>query len=371
MRGSANNGRTRLLVMAAAQVAAVGLTMTACAQAQASSAAVTKPGTSAVTAGSGGWRLLARQRPEHSGDLYVLVALPHGRAWAFGEYGQRAPYGGYPIAEYWNGSVWLAAKLPSSVRCGPIAAAGASSAGNVWAVGTDGCVLRLAGRTWKVAKDWTAPRQLTGITVLGRNDVWVFGGTDLPAGRPGLGTWHYNGRNWRQVHGIGGDVQTASAASAGDIWAIGLVVRGEKQNYFLEHYSGGTWHQVTGVTQPRDVLAAGREVWVTDDSGPVGTLERRTSAGGWAKVPIPGKLSPGELAADGHGGIWLTTWVSLNGEGSVRNEAVHLSDASKWTKTPLTTGAAQLALSRIPGTTSMLALGLSRTDAALFGYGRI
>jgi hypothetical protein len=328
-----------------------------------------------VDAASSSWRLLATQRPAHGGHLSVLVALPHGDAWAFGVYGMTVPYGGHPLAEYWNGKAWSVAALPASVlNCGPVVAAGASSAGNVWAVGWDGCVLRLTGRTWKVARDFKVTGQLTGITVLGTNNVWVFGGTGLPAGRPGLGTWHYNGKTWQQEHGIGGDVQTASAASARDIWAIGVTVHGLRTTSFLEHYNGQTWQRVSGVGEPYSVLAAGTQVWALDRHGTSGELLRKAAAGRWVTVSVPGKIPPllAQLATtDGGGGIWLTSWASVGPSSpSVRNIALHRSGTGKWAIKDLTTGALQLALSRIPGTTSMLALGETRTGAALFGYGK-
>lgn len=389
MRGFKGNGRARLVIAATPAAIALSMALAACAQAQTGGPAVTATGTAAPTAGAaprvddtvgatgaagGGWRLLSTQRAAHGGILSILVALPHGRAWAFGEYGQVIPYAGHPLAEYWNGSAWSAAALPASVHCGPIAAAGASSASNVWAVGIDGCVLRLTGKTWRVARDWTTLGQLTGIIVLGQKNVWVFGGTAAPAGMPGLGTWHYNGKTWQQVHGIGADVETASAASAGDIWAVGRAPRRWKQSYFLEHYSGGTWRRVYGVSQPDSVLAAGTQVWATLSTRTTSELVRMTPAGRWMTVPLPAKLplvGTALATADGRGGIWLTSFVSISQSIFVRNEALHLSSNGKWTITSLTTGGVLLALSRIPGTTSVLALGRIGSDAALFGYGRL
>ncbi len=371
MRSSTRHGRVRLVAIAAAPaLVAISIVLAGWPSAQASSAS---PGARAArvrpAAIGNGWKLLAKQAPAHGGNLDILVALPHGSAWAFGEYGEVAPYTGHPIAEYWNGSAWSVGTLPADPHCGPIAAAGASSASNVWAVGINGCVLRLVGSTWKVAKDWTTVGQFTGITVLSPANVWVFGGTAAPAGKPGFGTWHYNGKTWQQVTGLGGDVQTASAASASDIWAVGVVTVGTSTSTFLEHYNGSTWQRVSGVSRPISVLAA-KQVWAVAGATASGELERMTSAGHWTAVAVPGKVFPTLAATDDDGGIWLTSWDHETLSGTVTNLAMHLSSAGKWTITALTSGAAGLELSRIPGTTSMLALGQSGTDAVLYGNGK-
>lgn len=372
MRSLARNGGLRLAAAAAVPAAAAfSLALAGCGQVQAAALRGARTATSPpAVAGHDSWRLLVKQRPADGGNLSVLVALPNGAAWVFGGYGQRAPYTGRPLAEYWNGKALSAVALPAEQNCGPIAAAGASSPSSVWAVGVDGCVLRFTGRTWQVAKDWTGIGQLTGITVLGPNDVWVFGATGLPAGRPGLGTWHYDGRTWQPVHGIGGEIQTASASSANDIWAVGVTVQGQQTSSFLAHYNGQSWQRVTGVRQPGGVLAAGRQVWATSGLGPEGVLMRMTGPGHWVTVPVPHQRYVDLATADGEGGIWLTAYRTLGSGPSVRNIALHLSSAGKWTETALTTGAVQLALSRVPGPAAVLALGRVKADAALFGYGK-
>ncbi|HXW46792.1 MAG TPA: hypothetical protein VEL03_18520 [Streptosporangiaceae bacterium] len=389
------NGRIRLAaIVAVSAAAAVGTGLSALPQAWAGSQGVAYRSAANRTAGlvaadraaagpaaglaepaspgAGSWRLLRKWRVAHGGILSVLVALPHGDAWAFGEYGEVAPYSGHPLAEYWNGSAWSLSALPASVRCGPIAAAGASSAANVWAVGVDGCVLRLAGTKWTVAKNFTSGGQFTGIAVLGPSDVWVFGATAAPAGRPGLGTWHYNGSFWRQTHGIGGEVQSASAASATDIWAIGIADHDNQLRSFLEHYTSGRWQRVaTGSLIPYSVLASGSRVWMQGSVGqsPASVLERLHS-GHWQPVAAPdagasyGQQPP---ISDGRGGLWL---IGTSGNLLVPDLALHLSGTGRWTVSTFSAGTELLDLARVPASTSVLGLAFIKGHMALYGYGR-
>jgi hypothetical protein len=328
-------------------------------------------GTGAAGTGAAGtgWRVLARVRAAHDGFLDGLVSLPHARAWGFGGYGEVAPYTGHPLLEYWNGSAWTDATLPaSSYDCGPIAGAGAAPVSNVWAVSLDGCVLRRIGSTWTVAKRWTDEGQLTGITVFGRNNVWVFGGSAAPAGRPGVGTWHYNGSTWQQVQGIASGVSVATAVNAEDIWAVAATRRSDKIDTVLVNYNGSSWQRISGVTKPVGVLASSSgQVWAVRNAG--GTkyqLLRRTSSGGWTAVPVPDGLYPGLGDSDGQGGLWLTSFA-----GPVKSEhtvLLHLSATGQWSRTRFSNHDVSLDLALVPGTTSLLGLTDIGVDSVLYGY---
>lgn len=94
-------------------------------------------------------------------------------------------------------------------------------AGDVWALGPTGYVLHFNGTSWRLAKRFRGGRlaELSDIVAFSPTNVWVFGG---PGSRPGLGTFHFNGRSWARVTAatkLG--IFTVSALSPRDMWATG------------------------------------------------------------------------------------------------------------------------------------------------------
>ncbi len=373
MKISAAWKRTGLIAAAVLPAAvAVSVTPMALAAGQGASAAGTAPRATAASH----WRIVKKQHfaGTLSGFAWV-VAAPHGKAWTLGESGGVAPYTGKPLAAYWDGSRWTARSLPADPHCARVAAVGATSVHDIWVAGVNGCVLHYNGTTWKVARNWPAGRQLTGVTAISPSNVWVFGGTAGPAGKPGDGTWHYNGSSWQQVHGLGGDVEIASAASAHDIWAIGVTEQHAKLNYFVEHYNGSAWAKVVTpvLVDPQQILASSRSgVWLTGfaphGGGPVLADFR---SGHWHPVAVPGRAFVQEIIADGKGGLW----IGATGSNGIANLALHRSAAGRWSSSTITTRTGDFlgGFAVVPGSSAVLAVGTvpagSGLDAVLYGYG--
>lgn len=265
----------------------------------------------AAEADAGGWRIALTRHYGVAGDVsgYSAIVAPGRRdVWVLG--GTNPGGGGVPVAIHWNGTAWRRVALPSPLF-GFIGAASAPSARDIWAVSyTGGYALHWDGRRWAVARRWADHDDASGVTALSASDVWVFGTT--PSGAHGIGTWHFNGRSWTQLHGLAGQVHRSSALSARDIWGVaashglGTVV----------HYDGTRWRRsgtggaLAGASLD-DVLALSRHsVWV------VGNLSGKHGEGRlvlahfdgrrWRRVSTHWNADTGRLARGRDGAVWVT-----------------------------------------------------------------
>jgi hypothetical protein len=320
-----------------------------------------------------GWRPFFRQHygvPGNFSGYEAVVAPGKSDAWAFGGTalsGGTAP-SGRPVAVRWNGRAWRGSPLPAGLH-DTILAASAPSATDIWAVTHfGGYVLHWNGVRWSLAKRLTGGGQLTGVTALSASDVWVFGGGGFIGG---LGTWHFNGRVWRQWRGNASGLETGSALSPANIWAIGGVVSLAST---IMHFNGASWRPVTAKAlsglQFMDITAFSRSnVWIsaTPVTGPFPAWLVHFNGVRWTRVALPWKVDPGRIAADGHGGLWLTAF------GPAGPFVVHRTAAGRWSRTPVSAFLFGLAL--IPGTASLWGVGsaANRTgaDAVVWAFGTV
>jgi len=329
------------------------------------------PAQAAVT----GWRPFFRQHYGAPGNFsgYMTVAAPgKSAAWAFGGTalsGGTAPSGS-PVAERWNGRAWRGSPLPAGLH-DTIDAASAASATDIWAVTHfGGYVLHWNGARWSLAKRLPGGGQLTGVTAHSPDDVWVFGGGGSIGG---LGTWHFNGRAWRQWTGSASGLEKASAVSATNIWAVGGPLTPDSA---IVHFNGRSWRPVTAPALSglsfRDIRAFSRnDVWVTATAAtsPLPAFLVHFNGTRWTRFELPWKVDVYELAADGHGGLWM------NGLGLTTSQAfvVHRTAASRWSRVPISTPLFGLAL--IPGTASLWGVGSAMkstgADAVIWAFGTV
>jgi hypothetical protein len=205
------------------------------------------------------------------------------------------------------------------------------------------------------------PGQVSALSVLAANDVWVFGGLH---GSTSQGVFHFDGRHWTQVSSAW---QGGSALSDRDIWVYSGTTIG--------HFDGHRWTEVnvaglfpaktpgeytsplvTGIValSPNDVFAAGE--------GPIGPHSAngvilRFNGRSWGLAARGGFLSAvgQQFAADGLGGLWLS---ASNVEGPsllFHYSAGKVAPVSLPGSTGLPT--ASRSVSRIPGTTEVLSGG--------------
>jgi hypothetical protein len=151
--------------------------------------------------------------------VVTVVATGRTSGWAF--------LASSPVAyERVGATAWKPVAMPE--KGGAVGVAGATSPGNVWAAysaqaGTH--VDRWNGSRWTVMRSF--PGQVSSLSVLGPNDVWVFGG--LP-GQTSQGVFHFDGRHWTEVAKAW---QGGSALSDRDVWAYSGTTIG--------HFDGRRW----------------------------------------------------------------------------------------------------------------------------------
>lgn len=205
------------------------------------------------------WRIVPT--PRLSGldvRLSGMVALAATNIWAVGAMGSASDGSRRGLVEHWNGTRWQIVPSPQpGVVDDALARVGASSATNVWAVGSaEGndyqnmpFVERWTGTAWRVMPRPSlpaAPNGLAAVAVLGPRDVWAAAGEALT---------HWTGMRWQitKLHTSrfsgGNDYALASipdftalaATPAAGLWAAGRVRLDTDQQYvpLIARYSAG------------------------------------------------------------------------------------------------------------------------------------
>jgi hypothetical protein len=89
---------------------------------------------------------------------------------------------------------------------------------------------------------------LSAVTALSRNDIWVVGGFYVPARDPHALLEHWNGSQWcicPDPYPITGmesvSLRAIAAASTNDVWAVGNVDNAPVGHTLIEHWNGSRW----------------------------------------------------------------------------------------------------------------------------------
>ncbi len=92
---------------------------------------------------------------------------------------------------------------------------------------------------------------LSAVTALSRNDIWVVGGFYVPARDPHALLEHWNGSRWcirpdpYPITGMAGtesvNLRAVAAASTNDVWAVGNVDDVPVGHALIEHWNGSRW----------------------------------------------------------------------------------------------------------------------------------
>jgi hypothetical protein len=301
-----------------------------------------------------------------------------------------------------TGHGWSRVTFPKSVKSG-IGCAGASSAGNVWAFAGAALfgdnanyagALHLVRGKWQVSKSFTPAGLVSGCSVLGNGNAWVYGLTHVA---PGVGTWRLRGRTWSRAQTGKFDLVTASEVRPSDVWAIAADSTG--LNDAIAHWNGHSWTRNAAVEKalPRPsstvlvqimaINAASRgNVWIaamintqSGQNTKVTDLVLHLSGGTWHRVArtSPGYFLPGAVS-DGHGGWWAQDpFASSLKAPFLMREA---KGKSRWTRVslPVPHGdqAALAGLANVPGSTAMLALlnvynGTPTLKSEVLAYGKL
>jgi hypothetical protein len=315
-------------------------------------------GVSARTETASAWRVdVSRHygQPTNASGYSAVVALSRRDAWAFG--GTNPGGRSVPVAQHWNGNRWRPSVLPSGLT-GFISDASGRSARDVWAISDYGkYVLHWSGVHWRAVKHWRGQGQLTGLTALSKDDVWVFGTT--ATGEQGIGSWHFNGRHWARASSRAKDIYRASALSAHDIWAIAASPRRD----WIERFNGHTWRRVRigrvlAHTRLQDIRVVAKDsVWLDGNLPAAHGYGRLVLAhwngSRWTRLTTRWHALAGRLAGDGHGGMWVTAMTATRAMVLHLGRHWHLVESAL--RPSQDSGVSDLAV--IPGTDSLWATG--------------
>ncbi len=313
------------------------------------SVATTAAGAAVAAAHAPRWQPIGDAAINAARDITAVVATGRTSGWAFA---------GPTAYERTGAAAWKKVAFPA--RNGEVSVVGATAPSDVWAF--DNTPFGSAAFTWNGTK-WSTVRTFRGwvggVSVLARDDVWVFG---APYPDAQTGVWHYNGRIWSQV---AGNLYGGSALSDTNVWAYS----GTK----IAHFNGTKWTTVNVArllpAKAKDGLRALPHVddiiaLSADDVYALGVGNAAATGGplvvlryngrDWNKVADNRLPNSAPASPDGTGGLWIAT--AHSGAPYI----LHYADG-KISKVALPGDAGQptnvLDLARIPGSAGQLAGG--------------
>ena len=165
------------------------------------------------------------------------------------------------LIEHWDGTRWRVVTSPNSGTNGDNAlmSVDALSGTNAWAVGSSrtgtsrkSLIQRWDGTSWKIVSSpnpGTLSNSLLGVAAAGPKDIWAVGWKNSGNGLRSL-ILHYDGTRWTQAAsvprvGTGDNVLTGvSVVGNDDVWATGYYVDGTRYKTLTLHYDGTAWSRV-------------------------------------------------------------------------------------------------------------------------------
>jgi hypothetical protein len=259
------------------------------------------------------WKIVKATHARHGPNFTAITASSPGHAWAFETFQTSSAK---PVAWHLSGSAWSTATFPGHAG-EHVAAAGSSSAGDVWAItstGTKSRALHWNGSSW--AATGSFPADIDAVTVRTASDVWVFASPFFPGHG---GAWHYNGHHWaRSASGNG--LTDGSALGGNNVWAVG--------GRSVAHWNGHGWSRTSlasllpkNTKLSHSVLVgifaqAAGNVWAVgtggrqDEGGP--TVLLHYNGHHWSKLAQLLSSNPSQVIPDGSGGLWIPV-PSANG----------------------------------------------------------
>jgi hypothetical protein len=291
------------------------------------------------------WHVVVKFADGYQFGFSAVAATSRRNAWAFGEVGISA------VAYHLSGSSWKKRPFPND----EVVNASATSAGNVWAFGTEQA-LRYNGTTWSTVKSFS--QEVSSGLAISSRDAWVFTGSSA--------LWRYNGSSWsktRARHRLFG----GSALSPASVWAYG-----EKR---VGHWNGKSWSW----TSVARLLPRNTSLSISDLTGIYAASRRnvyaigsggRESIGGalvvlhydgrrWKRVGFNSKLgTPLSVVPDGSGGVWITEGVGPFCQSAIEHYAHGRLTTAKLPYRP--EHICLPAAAHMPGSTQTLAVGYTR-----------
>lgn len=225
--------------------------------------------------------------------LEAVTAISTNDVWAVGYYNV-SPMNDEPLIDHWDGTQWSIVQSPNLTGEYHLYAVAALSTNDIWAVGenvasgaTDTLIEHWDGSQWSIVQSPiphnpnTEANDLSGITIVSKNDIWAVGTSILINGFVAY-TEHWDGKRWRivnvpnpeQYNELGGVV----ALSANDIWAVGFSFNlGTSNQTLIEQWDGTQWNLVPSPSPGSSALFSVAVSSVKNDTiWAVGATDRNT-----------------------------------------------------------------------------------------------
>jgi hypothetical protein len=284
--------------------------------------ATSLPGNAATTAE---WRF-SSYASSVTGGMNSVVAISRTDAWAVGgtEHGETPVNSPYVL--HWTGAKWSAVTIPGSSGFSSSQVA-ASSASNVWVLGTDfngllnQKIFRYDGAHWQPMS--VPVGNVDNLMVLSATDAWVTGQISCTGTKCVTDVWQWNGSKWL-AHAINSTVYSIDASSATNVWAVGLSDVNQKGEGLVAAYRWAGTHWTPVVMSHPDMsgwpdiaMGSASNIWIEGWRGTSSrVLALHWADGKWQQVisPAGDAASPGAVPY-GPSGVWMGPWAAWTGRG--------------------------------------------------------
>ncbi|POM27670.1 hypothetical protein BTM25_20880 [Actinomadura rubteroloni] len=323
-----------------------------------------------AAADAGGWQDVPTPLTEVGAPFPVGVAAVGPRlAWAVGMEASR------PLLLRWDGAAWTREALPGTLPFGSLNVVAAAGPRNAWVIGGPHLDPLQSAYHW----DGTAWRAVEFPV-----NFWA---SSLSAGRDGS-AWatarntstnesqlvRYGDGRWTRVDvplpeadAVGGPSWrpgSVAVLSAEDVWLGGMNERDGRIPFVL-HWDGRAWRDMRVPRSPsgfvsRVLAVSARSVWAyrTDAMTETERTLLHWNGRAWTEITVPSGIETGGVMSDdGRGGVWL----GVVDRSQTRTTYAHYR-AGTWTieRGPArSVYSAASALARVPGTRTVLAVGMS------------
>ena len=283
------------------------------------------PGSAATT---GAWRL-SSYASTVTGDMTSVVAISRTDAWAVGNTAHGNTPVNNPYVLHWTGARWTGVTIPGGNGY-TSAEVAASSASNVWVLGTNfngllnQKLFRFDGAHWHTISA-PAGSSVDNLLVLSATDVWVTGQISCTGGKCVTDVYQWNGSKWL-AHPINSSVYSIGASSATNVWAVGLSDVNSKGEGVVAGYrwAGTRWTPVAMSHPdmsgwPNITMGSASNIWIEGWRGASSqVLALHWTGSKWQRVFSPaGSAASPDATPYGSSGVWMGPWAAWTGRGWV------------------------------------------------------
>jgi len=173
-----------------------------------------------------------------------------------------------------------------------------SSASDIWAVGSEGCVVHFDGKAWRQLPSITS-HNLTAVAGAAADDVWAVGAEGV--------VLHYDGHNWTETESTEGRVLLgASENGSGELWVSGV----QGGVGYVRHYTKEKTWESKHIPDSKSLWRTsshGDNVWVVGSDDQAKGFVLRGDGKRLDRVPFTGAGLRGVYAPSPND-VWVATY---------------------------------------------------------------